>query len=245
MVKEESDSNESGYKKNVAKTDDMENIKGYTRLQNDYIKEQINTNPELKDLPELQKRKIAAWQVANSNMMPAQSDLKQDLYETPAMRAARSRSSSTGGTVKEAPELDIEPAHLPILAALNATDVLASIAPPTIDNDGSQRFDFNSQFPNNEFVVRTEKVPNRRTGKLEEVKEFGNVVMKAFPNGERMLIVYDSQRHPTSFKIVNNKGEVDNQSVKKFANTYMQLNGSNATKFMQRLNKTRPHAATQ
>lgn len=232
------------------KTVALENMKGFSRLQDDYINEQINTNPELKDLPDVQKRKIAAWQIANANMMPAQSTLTQETYETAAMKAARARSGGGSGMPKDAPELDIEPAHLPILAAINATDVLSSIDPPVMGEDGAQRFDLNTQFPDNEFVVKSEKKPNKRTGKLEEIKQYGSVIMKAFPNGERWVAVYNpnlpgDKKSVFYERITDANGNIDYNNIRKFANTYMQMNGSNATKFMQRLNKTRPHAATK
>ncbi len=231
------------------KTIALENIKGFSRLQDDYIKEQINTNSELKDLSDLQKRKLAAWQITNANMMPAQSTLTQEAYETAAMRAARGRSVDRNSVPKDAPELDIEPAHIPVYAALNATDVLSSIAPPTYDNDGSQRFELNTQFPNNKFVISSTEVPNRRTGKMEEVKEYGRLVVKVLPNGERFIVVYNtspnSSGKPDYYQITDAQGKQDFNKIKQFANKYMQLNGSNATKFMQKINKTRPHAATQ
>lgn len=228
------------------KTVALESMKGFTRLQNDYIKDQINTNPELKDLPELQKRKIAAWQIANSNMMPAQSELKQDVYETPGMRAARSRSGGTGGSEKELPALGITPAHNPIYVAANATDIMASIAPPTQDTDGTLRYDLTSQFPNNSFVVGVNTYKNNRTGQIRREEINGSVNVKQNKDGSRDIAIYGPGRQLIDYyRIADANGKLNYGDIRKYANKYMQMNGSNSTKFMQEFNKTRPDAASQ
>jgi hypothetical protein len=229
------------------KTVSLENIKGFSRLQDDYIKEQINTNPELKDLPDLQKRKIAAWQITNSNMMPAQSALTQESYETAAMKAARGRSGGGGGTEKEPAALSIKPAYNPLYLAFGASDVAQSIQPATIDSDGSSRYNVTSEFPNGKFIIHQKQFKNNRTGNVRYEPEYGTVNVKVNPDGSRDIYIYNgSNKFIDMFKIANADGTVNSKGVRDYANSkYVNMNGGNATDFFQDLNKTRRDLASK
>lgn len=229
------------------KTVALENIKGFSRLQDDYIKEQINTNPQLKDLSDVQKRKIAAWQITNANMMPAQSALTQEAYETAAMKAARARSSSGSGSEKEPPALSIKPAYNVVYLASGASDVAQSLQPATIDSDGSSRYDVTTEFPNGKFVIHQKKLVNNRTGDVKYEPQYGTVNVKVNKDGSRDIYIYDeNSKFIDMYKIADAGGTVNSKGVRDYVNSkYVNMNGGNATDFFQDLNKTRRDLASK